>query len=163
MPRSFGIAPLSSGSFYGEYHGHTIADLTHMTTNLRQGTGRSIIYLVGDSTMDNKYWLGMSSKTACNGYERILQPPKSVPDIAYWMNHECEKRGLGSKVCCVNAAIEESTLGLREGGKLLPQDTFVSSSLRSEDIVVVSCGGNDVALRPNFWTILSMITLLSSP
>ena len=36
--------------------------------------GRGTIYLVGDSTMDNKYWLGLfPSEQACNGYERCLE------------------------------------------------------------------------------------------
>ena len=115
--------------FYMEYHGHTIDDLEALADDLPQGRG--VIYLVGDSTMDNKYWIKTKSERACNGYERCLANAKSVPDVAYWMNVECERRGL--EYCCINAAIEESTLGLREGGNLLPQDAFVQRHLSERD------------------------------
>ena len=132
-----------------------IDDLERLASSLPRGRG--VIYLVGDSTLDNKYWLidhGMEG--ACNGYEECLQPARSPPDVAHWINHECVVRGLSGELCCVNAAIEESTLGLRHGGTLLPQDAFVQSHVKDGDIVVVSCGGNDIALRPTAWTIVSI-------
>lgn len=146
--------------YYNEYHGHTIDHLKAVAEELPQGRG--VIYLVGDSTLDNKYWL-QGSTQACNGYERVLQPKTSVPDVAYWINRECEERGLGDIFCCINAAIEESTLGLRHGGKLLPQDVFVQQTICEKDIVVVSMGGNDIALRPTLMTIISMIALIACP
>ena len=145
--------------FYMEYHGHTIDDLEALADDLPQGRG--VIYLVGDSTMDNKYWIKTKSERACNGYERCLANAKSVPDVAYWMNVECERRGL--EYCCINAAIEESTLGLRDGGKLLPQDDFVKRRLTDKDVVVVSMGGNDIALRPTISTIVWMLALVTTP
>lgn len=144
--------------FYDEYHGHTLDDLEVVANELPQG--RSTIYLLGDSTLDNKYWINSGRQPACNGYERLMKT--SVPDVAYWMNREVERRGLGDRFCCVNAAIEESTLGLRKDG-LLPHDAFVQGKLRSEDVLVVSMGGNDIALRPTFWTIVSMVSLLATP
>ena len=141
--------------FYDEYHGHTLDDLEVVANELPQG--RSTIYLLGDSTLDNKYWINSGRQPACNGYERLMKT--SVPDVAYWMNREVERRGLGDRFCCVNAAIEESTLGLRKDG-LLPHDAFVQGKLRSEDVLVVSMGGNDIALAPSCCTALNMATLL---
>ena len=37
------------------------------------------------------------------------------------------------------------------------------AKLRAEDVVCVSVGGNDIALRPTAWTILSMVSLLACP
>jgi len=148
--------------FYTEYHGHKIDDLERLASSLPRGRG--VIYLVGDSTLDNKYWLidhGMEG--ACNGYEECLQPARSPPDVAHWINHECVVRGLSGELCCVNAAIEESTLGLRHGGTLLPQDAFVQRHLCEKDVLCVSMGGNDIALRPTLCTIVSMATLLATP
>ena len=147
--------------FYNEYHGHTIDDLGTLVDSLPQGRGT--MYLVGDSTLDNKYWLHGEMEPACNGYERCLVPPRSIPDVAYWINHECEQRGIGTAYCCVNAAIEESTLGLRDGGRLLPQDAFVRDRLAGNDVIIVSMGGNDIALRPTLCTVLSIVALLASP
>ena len=148
-------------NFYDEYHGHRVQDLETLADTLP--CGRGTIYLVGDSTLDNKYWLGSESEAACNGYERCLAPPRSTPDVAYWINRECEQRGLGHALCCVNAAIEESTLGLRDGDTLLPQDAFVQRRLCEKDVIVVSMGGNDIALRPTIMTVICMLTLLSTP
>jgi hypothetical protein len=147
--------------FYDEYYGHTIDDLEALLQRLPNGRG--VIYLVGDSTMDNKYWLKPALENACNGYERCLEPARSKPDCAYWVNRECKDRGMGDSFCCINAAIEESTLGLRDDGKLLPQDAFVQQHLTEKDVIVVSIGGNDIALRPNVWTVASMLSLLATP
>lgn len=151
----------SIANFYNEYHGHECNDLTTLADTLPQGRG--VVYLVGDSTFDNKFWLDLQFRPACNGYERVLKPPRSVPDVAYNMNQEIEHRGLGDRFCCINAAVEESTLGLRDGGNLLPQDAFVQRSLCERDVVVVSLGGNDIALRPTAWTVAAMIALIMSP
>ena len=147
--------------FYSEYHGHTIDHLERLVEDDHLPAGRNCIYLVGDSTLDNKYWLNRKLEPACNGYEKVLSPPKSVPDVTYWMNRECAERSL--PYVAINCAIEESTLGLRQNGNMLPQDAFVQSHVKDADILVVSCGGNDIALRPTAWTIVSMATLLMSP
>ena len=57
---------------------------------------------------------------ALNGYENFLKPKRMVKDIAYWVNHYITKdQEIGKPFVCVNAAIEESSLGERENG-LLP-------------------------------------------
>lgn len=155
------MGTIDSNHFYHEYHGHTIADLTTLVKLLPQGRG--ILYLVGDSTLDNKYWLS-AKQAAINGYEHVLRPPRSTPDVAYWLNRLLVERGLGESLCAINTAIEESTLGLRDRGRtLLPQDEFVMQHITERDVLVVSCGGNDIALRPSFCTIASIIPLLATP
>ena len=161
---SKGLRPLmklSAISYYGEYHGHPLPDLETVLAHLPNGRG--VIYLVGDSTLDNKYWLGGQREPATNGYERLLKPPQAVPDVTHHLNKVLVERGEGDKLVAVNTAIEESTLGLRDGGKLLPQDAFVREHIGEPDVLVVSCGGNDIALRPTALTIASIATLLSLP
>ena len=58
--------------------------------------------------------------------------------------------------------IEESTVGNRSAG-LLIHDAFVRDHITEQDYLVVSMGGNDVALRPTAGTIVSMLALTSSP
>ena len=160
------MAKLDARSFYGEYHGHKLEQLEQLIPAVRndgRGRRRGIIFLVGDSTLDNKHWLGREIEPACNGYEHCLQPAHSTPDVAYWINRECEDRGLRGSFCCVNAAIEESTLGLRAGDALLPHDTVVQRHIDETDVLVCSCGGNDIALRPTVWTAISMVALLMCP
>lgn len=144
--------------YYQEYHGHKIEHLEHMADHLPGDRGT--VFLVGDSTLDNKYWIH-ELVPACNGYEKLLQPAKSIPDVAYCINKVCKDRGL--PLCCINAAIEESTIGLRQGGVLLPHDSFVQRRIKEGDVLLVSCGGNDIALRPTAWTVISMVTLLLLP
>ena len=94
----------------------------------------------------------------------MLRPPQAqVADVAYWVNRELERRGLASQLACVNTAVEESTLADRAGENMLAQDLFVHEHIEAEDTLVVSVGGNDVALRPSVKTAISMLMLTRSP
>lgn len=95
-----------------------------------------------------------------NGYEGIIDPPQSRKDIAYWLNYEIVRRGITRSVSVTNAAIEESSVGLRSCCRLLGQDQFIRSNITTKDILIVSLGGNDIALRPNLCTIIHMLTLI---
>ena len=64
---------LSFTSFYKEYHGHRVSDLEVLVQALPQGRG--VLYLLGDSTLDNKVWLN-SIKAAVNGY--VERAPKTA-------------------------------------------------------------------------------------
>ena len=170
-------------SFYGEYHGHPL-DALETVHNFLRAQGKRIVYLVGDSSLDNKHWLfaqRLSKKTsdpafgpALNGFEHVLHPPVAVEDVCYFVNKELSEQGLG-QYACINAAVEESTVSDREQG-LLPHDEvrraeglgcaflltlrmcpqFVRDHLQPDDIVIVSMGGNDIALRPTTATMLAI-------
>jgi hypothetical protein len=60
---------------------------------------------------------------------------------------------------CVNAAVEESTIGGRAAGALLPHDEFVRDHLSPRDVVIASLGGNDIALKPTLATVWHMLWL----
>ena len=53
-----------------------------------------------------------------------------------------------SEYITINCAIEESALNERKEG-LLSQDEFVRDHIKKDDILIVSVGGNDVALKPS--------------
>lgn len=145
---------ISSNDFYGNYHGHLVPHLKTVRDSLAAQGANSFVYLMGDSSLDNKFWLlGQQMVPSCNGYENILAPPKSVADVAYWMNFELAKNAPG--VVCVNCSVEESTISSRDD-RLLPQDAFVEANVTSNDVIIISLGGNDIALRPSFKTICSM-------
>ena len=91
----------------------------------------------------------------------MLRPPQAqVADVAYWVNRELERRGLAGQLACVNTAVEESTLADRAGESMLAQDLFVHEHIEAEDTLVVSVGGNDIALRPTAMTIFHMANLI---
>jgi hypothetical protein len=51
---------------------------------------------------------------AVNGFEDVLDPPRMVKDVAYWLNRFAgEEQGKGA-VCTIMASVEESTVGVRE-------------------------------------------------
>lgn len=148
---------LSASAFYGEWAGHTTSDLSLLLANLPAKVPK--VWLLGDSSLDNKAWPPASSwRPACNGYEVILEPPRSRPDIAYFLNKEFETRGI--EYVCINGAVEESTLGSR-ASSLKPQDEFVRDHLAPDDILICSVGGNDIALRPSLSTVTSMTSLVA--
>lgn len=149
---------ISSKGFYDTYYGHNVDELEVLDGHLRS-TGRSIIYLAGDSSADNKFWFSQKGK-AINGYESILKPPSSKRDVAYCMNAELIRLNMGSRYAAVNCAVEESKVSSRDGGFLLPQDQFIRDHIRTDDILVVSVGGNDIALAISPCTISSMLALI---
>lgn len=148
--------------FYDTYYGHNIEDLETLTNyfrELKKDSNHSTIFLAGDSSLDNKHWFAQTSKSL-NGYETILDPPDSKKDVCYWVNKGLVERSLGSKMTCINAAVEESSIGSRACGTLQTHDRFIQTHIRSEDILVVSVGGNDIALKPNCCTIFNAALLL---
>lgn len=145
--------------FYQEFHGHCTDHLEESLAVLRK-TGRksrSCIYLAGDSSLDNKYWF-TNTASAINGYEKLLSPSKMRKDVAFFLNSELVKRK-ETEYFALNCAVEESTVESRAGG-LLPQDQIIRDSIQENDILVVSVGGNDIALAPSLQTILSILMLL---
>ena len=81
--------------------------------------------------------------------------------MAHSVNSLLTKRGLN--FACVNAAIEESTLARRAGGRLLPQDEVLRDQLADGDVIIVSVGGNDIAFQPSLATIVAMLKMLGLP
>jgi hypothetical protein len=153
------MATVNSSEFYGQYHGHDPKLLGVVLEEL-SAQHPSVVYLAGDSSLDNKDWFS-DAHEALNGYETVLAPPRMRADVAYWMNQEMVQRGPAS-MFCLNAAVEESTLQQRQGGTLLEQDHFIRDHISENDYLVVSVGGNDVVLRPERATISNLQTLLSA-
>jgi len=77
------------------------------------------------------------------------------------------------KAVCVNTAVEASTLTSRAGGceaccigtcgALLEQDEIIVENLTPNDYLVVSVGGNDIALMPSICTILALLLCILTP
>lgn len=154
-------------TYYTYYHGHRVDHLNTIAHTLRQEhKEEGLVYLVGDSVFDNKHWLFNLSlpkaiqgpqhspaiwADAVMGYESILSPSKQVKDVCYHLNL------LG--VPALNCAVEESTIHERISHGLTPPDKWLVEHLTSQDTLVVSLGGNDVALKPTMRTLLSMFSL----
>lgn len=178
-----------SVGYYSEYHGHTVHHLETVRKALSEGSGEDgggneIVYLMGDSTLDNKHWLFLNDGNfsshpskeafltsdpnnsivaeAINGYENVLDPPTMLMDVCYWMNKFAAEQS-SKNIAVINAAVEESTVSDRsKSSELLPQDAFVSKNLGPNDTLVVSVGGNDLALLPSERTQLALQSLATS-
>ncbi len=68
----------------------------------------------------------------------------------------------GTEYACINCAVEESALHER-AEKLLPQDEFVSGHITEDDVLVVSIGGNDIALKPSFAVGANLVSISQLP
>ena len=173
---------IRANSFYSEYHGHKISHLNILLPALRESTD-ALIWTAGDSSLDNKYWFN-DTAPAVEGtvYQTILDPPRMKMDVTYWLNrllkdaeeerknrpvshNSCNNSGSRSRqprLAAINAAVEATTLNERTF-RLRPQDIFIRDNIRSEDILIVSVGGNDVALMPLPCTIASLGGILCLP
>jgi hypothetical protein len=150
---------VNTDKFYREYSGHPVSDLKLVHDELRrakQPEPQRIVYLAGDSSLDNKYWLH-DFYDAVNGYENILSPPKMKGDISYHMNKLFSQ--VKPEYVTINTSVEASTLRERET-TLCPQDKFIHSHITDDDILIVSVGGNDIALSPTMATIFNMAMLM---
>ncbi|KAE9364946.1 hypothetical protein N431DRAFT_430549 [Stipitochalara longipes BDJ] len=152
---------INASRFYFEWKGHNISDATafHATT-LSLRPNKPIVYLAGDSSLDNKYWVPSSgpedeplSVPVPEIYHVALDRPDPRPDVAFWLNHF-----LGDRATTLNLAVEASTLKEREKD-LLEHDEFIRDNIRAEDILIVSVGANDIAMRPTFATMCHMLRL----
>lgn len=89
--------------FYKTYHGHSIEHLTELLYELKSlDPSKKIVYLVGDSSLDNKYWLPTTYVPALNNYENILKPKLMKPDVNYHLNSYLQE----SPYVAVNVAVE---------------------------------------------------------
>ncbi|KAK3181204.1 hypothetical protein K4F52_007480 [Lecanicillium sp. MT-2017a] len=150
---------IPSSRFYFEYKGHQIPDLDtfhKFTTSTRNG--RPIIYLAGDSSLDNKFWVLNSANSTQpvatpSIYKTALEDSGVKLDVAFWLNHF-----LGSRATAINTAVEASLLRERKK-QLLDHDAFIRDHIGIDDILIVSVGANDIAMRPNAATIFYMLLL----
>jgi hypothetical protein len=149
---------INTARFYYEWRGHQLSDLGRFHEITRaERPDKPFVYLAGDSSLDNKFWLHKTIEEigidVPRIYEETLEKPVPKPDVSFWMNHL-----LGERATCINTAVEESMLRDRDQ-KLLSHDEFIRDNLRSNDVLIVSVGANDVALRPLPSTIWHMLRL----
>ena len=152
-------APLDDdkvASYYEPFYGHDVEHLALALSALRRRHD-SVVFLAGDSSLDNKYWFS-SWADAVNGYETVLEPPRMKRDVCYWINEQAEREG--ERIGCLNAAVEATSLNDRAWGRLLPQDAFIRDHITEDDVLVVSVGGNDVALSPLLCTAVNLAVLV---
>lgn len=148
-------------SFYSEYHGHKVRDLERVYAALRPNC-ESMIWTAGDSTLDNKYWFS-DNRPAVGAYQEVLDPPISNADVTFWLNKlSLDGRNNGNRLAAINTAVEATTLNERTF-HLRSQDKFLRDNIGPNDILVVSVGGNDIALAPLPMTICSIVGLICMP
>jgi hypothetical protein len=150
---------ISSRSFYSEFHGHKVEHLKELLPRLRASCDL-LIWTAGDSSLDNKYWFN-DQRPSVGAYHDALEPPISKCDVTYWLNYLAQNYA-GERMAAINTAVEATTLNERTFA-LRPQDRFLRDNMRSDDILIVSVGGNDVALCPTPCTIVSILGLLKLP
>lgn len=152
---------INTPRFYFEFKGHTISDSSAFLSTTRSlRPAKPIVYLAGDSSLDNKYWVPSSSPGQVplpvdvpEIYRAALNQPYPKPDVAFWLNHF-----LGDRATALNLAVEASTLRERDNN-LLDHDKFIRDNIRAEDILIVSVGSNDIAMSPTFSTICHILQL----
>ncbi|KAL1593220.1 hypothetical protein SLS60_010828 [Paraconiothyrium brasiliense] len=152
---------INPSRFYVQYQGHPIEDLKAFHGITRQHRpDKPLVWFAGDSSLDNKYWVPGSGPGGeplnveiPEIYYHTLERATPKPDVSFWMNYI-----LGDRATCINTAVEASMLRQRDK-TLLPQDEFIRDHIGKDDVLVVSVGCNDIAMKPTFSTIWRMLTL----
>lgn len=132
----------------------------------------------GDSSIDNKFWFRDYRPAVGDGYRAVLDPPTMNADVTYWLNRIAGERysnsnsnnnnstnsSLNTMIATINTAVEATTLNERTTTRTLrDQDLFLRDNIQPNDTLLVSIGGNDVALKPMPCTIVSMLSLVTMP
>jgi hypothetical protein len=146
---------ISISTFANEYHGHPVEDLSRLVQAIRQN--RRIIWLAGDSSLDNKVWITKRGEPI-NGYEKVLSPGTLPVDVSYHLNKIIVEKGQSNEFVCINCAVEESTLASRKD-RLLPHDRIIQENIKQGDVLIVSVGGNDIALAPSISTVAALLAI----
>ena len=142
-------------------------DLDALYRVLRRQPQSSLIWTAGDSSLDNKYWFNDERQAVPgSGYDEVLHPPVCNADVTYWLNYILKERRQKTvapattkmPVAAINTAVEATTLNSRTW-RLNPQDEFLRDKMEPDDILIVSVGGNDVAMAPAPCTICSVLFL----
>ncbi|EMC97990.1 hypothetical protein BAUCODRAFT_410290 [Baudoinia panamericana UAMH 10762] len=147
--------------FFANWAGHPVASLATIYAHIRSlRPGKPVIWLAGDSSLDNKAWVPSDGPggealpvDVPEIYQDLFDPSQPKPDVAFWLNHL-----LGSKATAINTAVEATMLRDRDT-KLLPHDDFIRDNIGEGDVLVVSVGANDIALSPNASTMRHMFQL----
>jgi hypothetical protein len=105
------VPKIPSRSFYARYHGHPLSHLYALHAYFR-GQKRPLVWFAGDSSLDNKHWLYPSDDKgsdpltdnsytgpAPKAYQRVLEPPRSVKDVCYWLNDALQTQSSRYVVC----------------------------------------------------------------
>ena len=154
---------IDASRFYGEYHGHKVVHLEVLLPKLRESSD-ALIWTAGDSSLDNKYWFS-DPRPAVGPYRQVLRPPTMNADVTYWLNALAEEQhssGNQPRMYAINTAVEATTLNERRF-RLRAQDKFLRDNIQSNDVLIVSVGGNDVAMAPTPCTILSILSMVHMP
>merc|ERR1712110_269883 len=86
-----------------------------------------------------------------------------VQDVCFHLNAIAAAELGPGQLCTVMTAVEESTLSDRDRDGLLIQDAFIRDHVTSDDFIILSIGGNDIALNPTVRTAFNMLMLTRSP
>mmetsp|Transcript_74138 Transcript_74138/g.241083 ORF Transcript_74138/g.241083 Transcript_74138/m.241083 type:complete len:243 (-) Transcript_74138:66-794(-) len=87
-------------------------------------------------------------------------------DVCYWLNYLLTQHSQvgGSSAFALNTSVEATTLGQRTpgwfSGGLLAQDEVIRDNITPNDYLIVSIGGNDIALAPTAATVASMLGMV---
>uniref|UniRef100_A0A0G4HUF4 SGNH hydrolase-type esterase domain-containing protein n=1 Tax=Chromera velia CCMP2878 TaxID=1169474 RepID=A0A0G4HUF4_9ALVE len=158
---------IRSQEFYAHWSGHEVAHLNAVIGHVRSATSdAAVLWLAGDSALDNKFWLSPNNPTnvhkysrdaenafhtdpltdpsytaeALNGYEGVLEG-RMVRDVTYNLNAQASSRKMS--LVTVNTAVEASTLEGREVS-LLDADEVIRDNIQPQDVLVVHVGANDI-------------------
>ena len=149
-------------NYYQEGHwGHTLNDLTIVQKSFEDNC-KPIIYLLGDSVLDNKDYIINVYYDAINGYEKILTDShgnvgKMKPDVCYYLSKLMEDNSKTYGV--INTAVIYSKLYDRQNN-LFFTDNFASKYVTPNDIFVISLGIDDLIFFQRNIILWNMIKLI---
>ena len=131
---------------HAEYFGHEVGPLRVIHDTLRKDRigWTTPVHIPCGGQLIGQQGMVEDTAAACNGYERILSPPRMKQMSHTGSTTSCRS---AASAFCLNTAVEASSLNSRSLCSLLGQDSLIGECVTPHDTVVVSIGGNDLALN----------------
>lgn len=146
---------ISTNEFYQNYFGHDVNLLRQFYSTMNSlNQNRNRIWLAGDSSLDNKAYVDGSLNLPW--MSNIFDDTNLSGDVSTYVNYYLHDKNF----YCLNCAVEESTLQSKQ--VLNSHDLFIRDNMTVNDILVVSIGGNDIALKPTWTTIYNLLLCLKT-
>lgn len=168
---------IKTQEYYSNWSGHKVELLEKALKHLKEKSKcERIVFLAGDSSLDNKHWIfpplnksrassykeNQTCTKSLEVYKDFFNPSFMPKDVNYWIGKSLESLQSEEKVCSIMTAVEASTL--MKGGKLRsePQDRFIRKNIKDGDYLIISVGGNDIAMAPTAKTEKHLEELIQS-
>lgn len=132
---------ITSNDFYYPKNNQDIALV--LRTIYQSNENKTMIYLIGDSLLDNGNEIKKIDQPVIQSYENVISDKIMKNDICYQINSLLQENN--KNFVCINCATANASVSDKKIKLDNIKDMFVSRRMKDGDVLVVSLSGNDLS------------------